>query len=167
VDPPVALHEDIAAFIQGGISMTLASRDDRLAPSLAKGVGCRVGPSRDRVTMMVFAATAVQLLRDVARCRALAAVFSRPATNRALQIKARDVEVLPAGPADLALVRRYLALFAEELRPLGWDAAFVHGVFWHEGGELAVLRFTPEGAFQQTPGPGAGTALSLSGGPTR
>lgn len=163
----VALPEEIAAFVQGGISMTLASRDERLVPSLAKGVGCRVSERRDAVTMLVFAEPAGRLLKDIAQCHQVAAVFSQPTTNRTLQIKGRDVRIAPAGPADLALVRRYLALFAEELRPLGWDATFVHGVFWHEGGGLTALHFTPEGAFQQTPGPGAGAALCLNreGGP--
>lgn len=158
---PVALPEDIARFIQSGISMTLASRSDRLVPSLAKSVGCRVSEARDQVTMLVFAQTAATLLQDVARCRQIAAVFSQPTTHRTLQIKGRDVRAAPASPADWALVRRYLALFTEELRPLGWDESFVQGVFWHEAGELVSLQFTPGGAFQQTPGPGAGAAMCL------
>lgn len=161
VPASIALPEDIATFIQSGVSMTLASRDDRFVPSIAKGVGCRVSPGRDEVTVMVFANTAEALLRDVAHCRQLAVVFSRPSTNRTLQIKGRDVTTAPAGPADVALTRRHIALFAEELRPLGWDAGYVHDLFWHDPVHLVALRFTPEGAFQQTPGPGAGAALPL------
>ncbi len=164
---PVALPEDIAAFIQSGISISLASRDDRFVPSIAKGVGCRVSPGRDAVTVMVFANAAEALLRDVAHCGQLAVVFSRPSTNRTLQIKGRDVTTAPAGPADVALARRYIALFAEELRALGWSADYVHDIFWHDPVHLAALHFTPEGAFQQTPGPGAGAAMSLEPGASR
>ncbi len=167
VPPSVALPEDIAAFIQSGISMTLASRDDRYVPSIAKGVGCRVNATRDEVTMLVFANAAGQLLHDVARCRQIAAVFSQPSTNRTLQIKGRDVGAAPASPADVALTRRYIALFAEELRPLGWQADYVHHVFWRDPVDLVALQFTPEGAFQQTPGPGAGAALCLAPGSAR
>jgi hypothetical protein len=167
VQPSIALPEDIATFIQSGISMTLASRNDRFVPSIAKGVGCRVSPGRDQVTVLVFANGAEALLRDVAHCSKLAAVFSRPSTNRTLQIKGSDVATAPAGPADVALTRRYLALFAEELRPLGWSADYVHDVFWHDPVHLVALHFAPEGAFQQTPGPGAGTALRLEPGASR
>jgi hypothetical protein len=163
----IALSEDIAAFIQSGISMTLASRDDRFVPSIAKGVGCRVSSGRDAVTVLVFANTAEALLRDVAHCKQLAAVFSQPSTNRTLQIKGRDVTTAPAGPADVALTRRFIALFADELRPLGWSADYVHHVFWHDPVQLVALHFTPEGAFQQTPGPGAGAVLCLETGAAR
>ncbi len=167
VQGTIALPAEIAAFIQGGISMTLASRDDRFVPSIAKGVGCRVNAEHDAVTVLVFSNAAEVLLRDVAHCRQLAAVFSRPSTNRTLQIKGRDVTIATAAPADVALTRRYLALFAEELRPLGWTADYVHDVFWHDPVYLVALRFTPEGAFQQTPGPDAGTALCLEPGVAR
>lgn len=144
--------------------MTLASRDDRFVPSIAKGVGCRVSAARDALCVLVFANAAEALLRDVAQGGQLAVVFSRPTTNRTVQLKARAVRVAPAGPAEVAQVRRYLALFAEELRPLGWGADYVHDVFWHDPVHLVALHFTPEGAFQQTPGPGAGQALCLQAG---
>ena len=91
----IALSGDIAAFIQSGISMTLASRDDRFVPSIAKGVGCRVSPGRDAVIVLVFANTAEALLRDVAHSRQLAAVFSQPSTNRTLQIKGATLRPRP------------------------------------------------------------------------
>ncbi len=162
-----ALPEELAAFVQGGVSMTLASRDDRFVPSIAKGVGCRVAPSREALCVLVFANTAEALLRDVAGCGQLAVVFSRPTTNRTVQLKARAVRAAPAGPAEVAVVRRYLALFAEELQPLGWSAEYVNQVFWHDPVHLVALHFTPEGAFHQTPGPGAGQALCLQLGPVR
>jgi hypothetical protein len=167
VQTAIALPEEIATFIQSGISMTLASRDDRFVPSIAKGVGCRVSPGRDEVTVLVFANTAEALLRDVAHCGLLAAAFSQPSTNRTLQIKGRDVTTAPAGPADVALTRRFIALFAEELRPLGWSADYVHDVFWDDPVHLVALHFTPEGAFQQTPGPDAGAALCIGTGAAR
>ena len=43
--PPV-LDEDHAAFIQGGVSVVVASRNADLVPDVVRGCGCRV--SRDR-----------------------------------------------------------------------------------------------------------------------
>jgi Pyridoxamine 5'-phosphate oxidase len=158
------LPADVAEFIQSGVSITVASRDDRLVPSIAKAVGCRVNDDGRQVTVLMFASPAEPVARDIARHGQAAVVFSRPSTNRTVQLKGRDVRSVPPQPADVALVRRYLALFGAELAPLGWEQAFVDAVFWHDPSQLLAIRFTPEGAFLQTPGPGAGRALDLLGG---
>ena len=160
----VVLSSDVADFMQSGLSITLASRDARLVPSIAKGVGCRVAPALDHVSVLVFAGGAEQLRRDVETCACLAVTFSQPSTHRTVQVKGSDARVRPAAAADLALVRRHLALFADDLRTLGWGSDFVDAVFWHEGAALLAFEFTPTGAFQQTPGPAAGCALAAAKG---
>lgn len=161
---PPLLSEEVAAFIQGGVSMTVASRDDRLVPSIVKACGCRVSDDRRTVTLLMFAEPAAAVARDIAHGGQAAVVFSQPSTNRTLQLKGRDVRPVPVQPADVALVRRYLALFADELGHLGWDLAYVEALFWHDPSQLIAVRFTPEGAFQQTPGPGAGAPMGLPSG---
>lgn len=155
------LPPDIADFIQGGVSITVASRDERLVPSIAKGVGCRVAAAGDQVTVMIFANAAQAVARDITRHAQAAVVFSKPSTNRTVQLKGRDVAIVPTTPADLALVRRWMALFADDLLLLGWDLRYVEATFWHDPSQLMALRFTPEGAFQQTPGPAAGAPLAM------
>lgn len=159
-----SLPEAVAEFIQSGVSITVASRDDRLVPSIAKAVGCRVSADRRHVTILMSALAAEVLARDVARQGQVAVVFSRPTTNQTVQLKGRDAVSVPVQPADGALVRRYLALLADDLGPLGWDQSYVDAVFWHDPAQLIAIRFAPEGAFQQTPGPGAGKALDLRSG---
>jgi hypothetical protein len=160
------LPEDVATFIQSGVSMTIASRDERLVPSIAKAVGCRVSADRRQLTVFVFADAAEALARDIAHHGRAAVVFSQPSTNRTVQVKGRDVKPVPTQPADVALVRRYMALFASEIGPLGWNPSFVEALYWQDPAQLLAIRFTPEGAFQQTPGPGAGAALPLSSAST-
>ncbi|MBI5259962.1 MAG: hypothetical protein HY855_25905 [Burkholderiales bacterium] len=159
-----ALPADLAEFIQSGTSITVAGRDDRLVPSIAKGAACRVGAAGREVTVLLFAEAAEAVLRDIATNRLVAVVFSRPSTNRTVQLKGRDALCVPTAPADVALVRRQLALFAADLGQLGWNDEFVRAVFWHDPAQLMAIRFTPDGAFAQTPGPGAGAALSLHAG---
>lgn len=158
---PSPLPEDIAAFIQSGLSITVAGRDDRLVPSLAKGAGCRVSEDGTQVTVLVFADAAEAVARDIAHNRLIAVVFSQPSTHRTLQLKGRDACSVPALPADVALVRRHLMLFAGEISQLGWDQRFVEQMLWHDPNQLMAIRFTPENAYVQTPGPGAGQALDL------
>ena len=161
-DPtPPALPDEIAAFIQSGLSITVGGRDDRLIPSIAKGVGCRVEDQGRQVTVLVFVEAAESLMRDIARNRHVAVVFTRPSTNRTVQLKGHDALPVPAGPAEAALVRRHLALFADDLRLLGWDPVYVNTLFLHDWSQLMAIRFTPHGAFAQTPGPNAGTRLPM------
>ena len=155
------LPADVAEFIQGGVSITVASRDERLVPSIAKGVGCRVAEGGAELTVMIFANAAEAVARDIARHAQAAVVFCKPSTNRTVQLKGRDVAIVPTGPADMALVRRWMALFAGDLQLLGWGLPYVEATFWHDPSQLMALRFTPEGAFLQTPGPGAGAPLAL------
>jgi hypothetical protein len=53
-------------------------------------------------------------------------------------------------------------LFADDLRPMGWDAHYVDTLFLHDWSQLMAIRFTPHGAFAQTPGPGAGQPMALA-----
>lgn len=163
---PDALPDEVAAFIQSGLSITVAGRDERLVPSIAKGVGCRVGEQGREITVMVFADAAETVMRDIAHNRQVAVVFTRPSTNRTVQLKGHDARSVPVGPAEAALVRRHLALFADDLRPMGWDATYVDMLFLHDWSQLMAIRFTPHGAFAQTPGPDAGRPMALTKGRT-
>ncbi len=162
---PQQLPPDLAAFIQSGLSITVAGRDDRLVPSIAKGVGCRVSADRSQITVLVFADAGEAVLRDIAHNGLIAVVFSLPSSNRTVQFKGRDAKPVPATAADVALARRHLALFANELGKLGWREDYVQAAFWHDPAQLQAVRFTPDGAFAQTPGPGAGAAMCLQSSP--
>ncbi len=97
--------------------------------------------------------------------RLIAAVFSRPSTNRTVQLKGRNATPVPATPADVTLVRRHLALFAAEIAPMGWDQRYAETLFWHDPAQLLAIRFTPGFAFAQTPGPNAGAPVCLASRP--
>ena len=158
---PEGLPDEVSAFIQSGLSITVGGRDDRLIPSIAKGVGCRVEDQGRQVTVLVFAEATEVVMRDIAHNRQLAVVFTRPSTNRTVQLKGHDAVPVPAGPAEAALVRRHLALFAEDLRLLGWQPHYVNTLFLLDWSQLMAIRFTPLFAYAQTPGPGAGARMPL------
>jgi hypothetical protein len=161
-DTGTALPAELAAFVQSGLSISVCGRDERLVPSLAKGAGCRVRPDGRELTVLLFADAAEAVARDIATNRLIAVVFSQPSTNRTVQLKGRDATPVPATPADVALVRRHLALFAADIAPMGWDQRYVDTLFWHDPAQLLAIRFTPEFAFAQTPGPNAGAPVCLA-----
>ena len=165
-DAPVAddtppLPAPLADFLQSGVSITVASCNARLVPSIAKAVGCRVDPDRRRVTVLLFEAPAVQVLQDLREPGAsLAVCFSRPSTHQTVQLKASQVRVAPAEPGDLEVARRCLALLQADLAPLGFPAPMLEAVFWSAGQPLLALSFEPGDAFAQTPGPDAGREIA-------
>ena len=152
------LDVEHAAFIQGPVSVIVASRSAELVTDIVRGCGCRVSRDRRHVTVLVEPGRASSLLEDVAANGMIAAVFSQPSTHRTIQLKATDACVVRVTAADRAAVRQHLQAWSEDLGRIGLDARFAAAL--HGGtGELVAIRFSPVAAYQQTPGPAAGQPL--------
>jgi hypothetical protein len=147
-----------AAFIQGPVSVIVASRNAELVADVVRGCGCRVSRDRRQLTVLVEPGRASTLLDDVAANGMIAVVFSQPSTHQTIQLKGTDARVVRVTAADRAAARQHLRDWSEDLARIGFDAPFSAAL--HGGtGELAAIRFTPTAAFQQTPGPAAGQPL--------
>jgi hypothetical protein len=149
----------VAEFITSGLSITVASRNDRHVPSIAKAVGCRVGPDRCDIAVLMFADAAEPVCRDIASNGLIAVCFSRPSSNRTIQIKGAGARATLATPADVATARSSLDLLMDDLVPLGFRRDMLEAFFWGDPADLMAIRFTPDAAFAQTPGPAAGAVL--------
>lgn len=160
--PADALDLDLQRFLQSGLGIVLASSSDRLVPSIARGVGCRIEDGGRRVSVLLFSSSGELLLQEVARHGRVAACFNHPSSHRTLQLKGADACVQPAGPQDVAAARQQLDLLAADVGPLGWDARFVDALLWRDPAELMAIRFTPDDVFVQTPGPSAGTRVGAA-----
>lgn len=160
---PFRLDPELVRFMTSGLSINTGSGSAEGLPSQCRAFGVRVDPA-GRVTVFLAGAQAVDLLRDVARSRALAVVFSDPPTHRTLQLKGGDAQVGPLRAGDLAEVRAYREAFTRCLVPLGFTAPLVQALLDCPDDDLVALTFTPEAAFNQTPGAQAGAPL-LSGAP--
>ena len=152
----MSLSDEQIDFIQGGVSISLASRDVRRVPSVSKAVACRVAADRRRVCVLLDAGQSQALLRDVASCGALAATFCQPSTHRTLQLKGTVGALAPASDEDAELVRAYVGQVAAVLDVLGMPAQLVARINCLPC-TRAELRV--EEIYLQTPGPGAGMAL--------
>jgi len=147
-----------AAFIQGPVSVIVASRNAELVADVVRGCGCRVSRDRRQVTVLIEPGRASTLLDDVAANGMIAVVFSQPSTHKTIQLKGTDARVVPVTAADRAAAQRHLREWAEDLGRIGYTAPFSAAL--HGGsGPLAAIRFTPTAAFQQTPGPDAGQPI--------
>lgn len=158
--PPPLVDPALAAFVQGGVSMIAASRGDDGAPSVMRGVGCRVSEDRRQLTLLMSAAGCGRLLDDLRAGGPIAVVFARPSTHEAVQLKAARAVVSVGSAADWALATRWQQRFAVEIAPLGFGLDFVMAAFGWRPGDLHAICFEPTEAYDQTPGAKAGTPLA-------
>ena len=156
---PHQLDPDHLRFMTGGVSINTASSGASGLPSQCRAFGCRVDDAGRRIRVFLSGAQAADLLRDVGQSRALAVVFSDPPTHRTIQIKGRDARVERLAPGDPAVVAAYRTAFVACLRPLGFTEPMVRALLDCPDADLVAVAFTPEAAFNQTPGAQAGTPL--------
>lgn len=129
-------------------------------PNLCRALGCRVDAHSGRVTVYFSAPQAADLLRDLEQTGKVAVVFSYPPTHRTIQLKGLDAKFGPARAGDMALVTAYQTAFAQCLQTLGFAEAMVRALLSVQVADLVAVTFTPEVAFNQTPGARAGVLLS-------
>lgn len=152
------LDAERAAFMQGGVSISLGACDAALRPSVAKGIGCRVLPGGE-VRVFVDRPQAEALLNDVAGSGRVAVVFSEIVHHRTLQVKARDARVLALDEDDHRAVDAQARAFGQAIMALGYPESLVRGFLGSRPEDRVALAFHPHEAFEQTPGPQAGQRL--------
>jgi len=153
------LSPEHIALIDKGISANVASRNAALRPSVMRAVGASISQDGTEITVFVSRSHARQLLQDIAATGEVAVVFSEPVSHRTVQVKASKAELRAAEERDLPVLRRYGQSMEHELSLVGCDLPFVHTLLAFKLDELVAVQFSPDAAFDQTPGPKAGTAL--------
>jgi len=150
---------DLVAMMAKGVSVIVASHDDRLRPSIMRAVGSRVEAGGQDITVFLARRQSRQLVQDLAATGRIAVVFSSPSTHRSLQLKASRLEMRAAVAADAPVLAAYLASMEDEIQQVGFGPRTTRAMLAHRLDDLVAVRFTPEQAFDQTPGPRAGAAL--------
>jgi hypothetical protein len=158
--PHALLTPEFIAMVNRGVSTVVASRDAAMRPSLMRAMGSSISMDGTRITAFVARSQSRQLLLDLAATGQVAVVFSEPTTHRTLQVKARAVDVRNADVGDAALLRRYLVAMEKEIGIIGYPFAVVDAMLACTLEDLVAISFTPAAAFDQTPGPRAGSALA-------
>jgi len=155
-----ALGAEQADFIQGHVTMVVASRDVARRPVLVRALGCAVSVDRRELRLFMSQRQSGDLQACLRQTQAVAAVFTRPSTHRSLQVKGCDARVQAPTAADREALQRYRRLCAEELGSLGYTEAFTHALLATGLDDALVVSFTPHTVFEQTPGPAAGERIA-------
>ena len=153
------LDSDNAAFIQTGVSISLASCGPDHLPSMSRGLGCKLLDAGRQVAVFVRHSQSEALLDHIRHGGRVACVFSLPSSNRTLQLKGSDAKIVPFALTDLPIVDKHLADFLLEVIPLGMAEAVVRAILASRPDDLATVVYTPSAVFSQTPGPKAGERL--------
>ncbi len=148
------ISEATAAFIDAGVTASVATRSADLVPDCMLAVAARVAPDRRHVTVFLPAATATIAARNLADNGAIAVTFSRTSDNRTLQVKGRAVSVRPAADALRPTVEAYFANLAGSLERVGYPPRLVRRVaVW----PCLAVEVAVEALYVPTPGPRAGS----------
>lgn len=154
-----SLSAENAAFIQQGVSVIAGGRDRDNAPTLVRGIGCRVDAGRSRITVFLPASQCAELLADVRENRFIAVVFCQPSTHRTIQLKGADATVVPLEPGDHERMAAQAAALAEDIIGVGYRPEPVRTLLAYAPEDVVAVAFTPAAAFRQTPGPNAGERI--------
>jgi hypothetical protein len=153
------LDDELAAFIQGGVSINAASSGPGNVPAVSRALGCRVSEDRLRVTVFLAASRSAALLDAIAASKKVAVAFSQPSTHRTIQLKGVDAARSGVESGDPERLARCALAFGADLETAGYSAAVARMLLGAEPADLVAVSFTPSAAFNQTPGPGAGGPL--------
>ncbi|MCC7060815.1 MAG: hypothetical protein IT508_11350 [Burkholderiaceae bacterium] len=156
---PIVLAPEDLALLQRGCGVAVASRDATCLPDLVRGVGQRVEPNGE-ITVFLSRVDGAGVLANLRENGAIAAVFSQPSTHRTVQMKATRVSIAAATAADVETVERCRAAMSAELHAIGYGPEFARALLACEPADLVAVRFAPESAFDQTPGPKAGAPIA-------
>jgi hypothetical protein len=154
------IDEGLAAFLTGGNSFVVATRDAALHPHATRACGLRVtGP--DRIAVLLPRATSAGAVANLESNGSIAVCVSFPRDFRTCQVKGRCIEIAEATPEDLVTSEQQLRGFGEAVAPFGHSRAQARNLWLFECWRVE-LRVTA--AYAQTPGPGAGRPLELGDG---
>ena len=152
------LDHDIVAFIQSGVSITLAACAPGRLPSMSRGFACKPVDG-EAIGIILPRTQAAEALDNIRLTGRVAVAFTQPTTNRTTQLKGTDARIAAFDPADEPLIRKHIEEFVPEVVALGTPEELVHALLSYPPEDLVMVVFTPSSGFDQTPGPKAGQPL--------
>jgi Pyridoxamine 5'-phosphate oxidase len=150
------ISDEVLAFLSGGKSLVIATRDPTLLAECARGVGLRAGTDREHVSVFLPGPSSARTLANLRDNGRIAIGLSHPPDHRSLQLKGRVSALEPATDEELAFVRGYIAELSAVLDVIGLPARVVSRLNY-----LPCFRadVRVEEIYLQTPGPDAGSLL--------
>lgn len=154
------LHPDLQAFLRAGLSIHVGGRTAQGLPLLNRGIAVQVTAAQ-QLSVLLPTPTAMALLDALREVPLVAVVLCQPSNHHTVQIKGRDALVAPASVQDWPHRLAHKQRFTDEIRRFGFDDTFASAWLDVRTDQMHSVTFTPCGAWNQTPGPGAGRPMEL------
>jgi hypothetical protein len=155
----VLIDDALKAFLEGGVSVVVGTRDEGLVPEIVRAWGPHVSRDRRSLRLCVPEVTSVRTRTNLVGNGRIAVACSLPSNYETVQLKGRHLRTTKPSAEDLLRVERHRELFAGVNESIGVPRAHVEA-FWHRelaGSPLLVtIQFVVSAIFNQTPGPEAG-----------
>lgn len=145
----------ITAFLDSGVSMVGASANEELEPEVFRMWGASL--SDDGILRALVSSDAAETFGHLAKGTVLCMTFADVLDLRSVQVKGRSLGgAEPPGPMDLANMEAYEDLLRPKSRMNGTPPALLEAI---RPRSVFVVSIAVEEAYDQTPGPSAGTTL--------
>jgi hypothetical protein len=152
----VTIDESVRQLIAEGTATIVATRDDRMRPTLTRGWGVVTSADGAEMKLCIGAPKGSPVRESLAANGAIAITCSRPSTYRTVQVKGEVVKVAAPSAEDRAAVEAQIIAFSAEVEALGMPPDSGRALV---DAELIAVTLVPRELFDQTPGPSAGARL--------
>lgn len=152
------IDDELAAFLAGGNSIVVATRNAALEPHATRACGLRV-LGRERIAVLLPRATSAPAIANLKDNGDIAVCVSAPRTFRTFQLKGRHLGVTEGSPEDLLLSERQLREFGDAILQFGMSRAKARNLWLFESWCVDVQVTS---VYAQTPGPGAGARMEVA-----
>jgi hypothetical protein len=155
------LPEPWIEHLRQGPTLRIGASTPEGQPELAMGHTARVLDD-GRVELLLLVEQGAELLDAIRATGRVAVSAGLPSTSRVLHLKGADAEVMPAQEEHAPVFAAYFEAWLRQIEAFGATRQQVHAVLGDITiSRLGCVRFTPLGAWDQTPGPGAGHVVEL------
>jgi hypothetical protein len=152
----VATEIDLAALVDEGVAVVVATRDPEQHLELSRAWGPALSEDGARLTVCVEAPPDSAMERNLRSGSPLAAMLARLTTQTTVQLKGLVVEVEPPTPQRLDAVRQHVDDFAAETAVVGVPDEIARNLV---GPDLLSVTIEVVERLVETPGPDAGKPL--------
>ena len=155
--PFLEINAGIRAHILERVGTILVgTRDAILTPEITRGWGPTILPDGHTIEVCISLSAGAKTLENLYNRDEVAVTFHDTLTYQTIQLKGRFLESGDLSPQDWKAVERQKNMLAEQTKVHCIPRDLVLRVF---APDLVRIRFVVQQAFEQTPGPGAGSSL--------
>jgi hypothetical protein len=150
------LDKSLTEFLEQGLAIHIGTRDGRLRPNGCVVTAVRVEDEGRQLVAFIPKAVTPAVFDDLRSNGQAALSFTRPADDKAVQVKGELVSVTDASVADEQFAKEQWAGFLKQLDMIGLPGeATSTWTLW----PCVAVRIHVTALFSQTPGPEAGAVL--------